>query len=198
MSYTIDQILSFALNFEKITSESLVKSANKKEYKTVYEKSKSKQKEKKSFIEQFDFIISKQAQNVSDSDPVNWNIKEQTEEDAKAFLQKDINNKVVKNTNQLYYPDVAQAQRKLNDMIMRGTIQGKLLDTDGKLGNLTKEVLTTYKKYLGIPSLSDQEAIKALNTKKDEVKSGPSIQNKYDSGTLRSTGPNEIVRKFPE
>ena len=102
-----------------------------------------------------------------------------------------------------YRPDVVNMQRALNDMISRGKLQAKILDPDGKLGPLTQQVMDAYKASIGVPSLTNEQVIKALNTPREQTNSFPSLQQRMDAGeAVPTTGVNPadangIVHKNP-
>lgn len=59
--------------------------------------------------------------------------------------------------------DVLATQKRLNQLIDAGKIQADHLDEDGKFGPKTKSMLYLFKRYMGVPSLSDANAIAQLN-----------------------------------
>lgn len=303
MSYTADQILSFALDFERTTSESLVKSAKKKEDKkstkkedkassdknkaSAKEKDSKKKKplpKKKSFITEFDNLIAKFAQmsqnqlggagseemiasdqlppgtldeikvivsllntsgtpkskaNANNLNPFTVadpnrkfnlihllnglqnaarSLHADKDYDGQAQAQALYKKLLGMKSTQATTPggttpgaganagkggfggqpgsgatgpagatkphvavkpreDVANAQRKLNNFIMTGKLQSKILDPDGKMGPLTRAVLKEYKDSLGLPSFTDEQMIVALNKAPESTPTGGPATN---------------------
>jgi hypothetical protein len=59
--------------------------------------------------------------------------------------------------------DVQNAQSKLNKMITDGKFQTEPLSFSGVIDEKTKVALWAFKKYVAIPSLTDENVIKILN-----------------------------------
>jgi len=161
MSYTARELLVLATKFDQLAAAGLVKIAKKKEKKkldpkakvrnkgtssvpTNRAKDKNGKKEKKSYLERFDALIRKiggPPGEVSDTEEVEYDPSEQTEEKAKAKGFMPANNKPgMSGTDR----DLLKgAQEALNKLQYKGK-DGKPLNPDGVLGPNTTFAINAY------------------------------------------------------
>lgn len=203
MSYTASQLLVLSTKFEKVASESLVKTAKGKDAKKgklppwlkkrtkdttkdsdkdtnsakdkkTDSKSKSvkdsKKKKTSSVIEVYDRLIAKygkEAKPPTVGIPRDPNAPMELDDDGNE-LPEGVRPTLSFQKNRRVAPipfrqDVQNAQRRLNSLRQTGRVNlPTVLDPDGKLGNLTRAALKAYKESIGVPHLTDNEAISAL------------------------------------
>lgn len=187
MSYTADQLLVFATNFDKYTSESLVKSAKKKDEKkskkpskgkfpdflkkkkedsnsakdskTSKDSKKSDKKDKKKKSAYYSALINKFSQTTT------WNQAEQSDEDAKNFMANPAPAAPVDKT---YSPSPQKLDTDLITNLQKFLLSKKYnlgpTGADGKFGNFTTQALKAWQKSVGLPDSgkTDEATMKAL------------------------------------